>query len=536
MIKKLLWKQAKEAAEKKFGNLNTVEANKWLTEQYKILVDKIGTYNKSNKKALEKFKGWKPEVVKNKVTEIPTKYKKPPASSEKAVPIFSNPVSQEALTHFQSMGKLGEKGVPSFDQIMGMNMNYTDKQIFDVLKQYGWKPRLVKKADGGMILPKPKPYNFEEKIEFLKKIKGGVGPKTYLQLMSNTLNEGVEKEAISKEERDNFLKRFTGTISEDWTSAIDDENLYMYEGDYERYPPKKFNEGGLAGMLGETQPQQVGYATDRNKIIQELYDAAGGFDGTGKSFEEFMADVLFEGDYLAKGGRVGLKNGGMTPSEKWMRNYYYDGKGGYDTWMSFQEFQMGPGVDLWNRHIGKKDGGIIGLKIGGILKAGEFVFTTIKNLYKGKKGLQASRIEKDLMKKYKVKTSDPVVNDVIDRIFLRHRQGMEKFKRTMAQNSKTIPEWIEETIEENIDAISYMSTLKDRIVEREEKLLKDIDIMKDELTILNLQSDKKDQEIEKLKLEKVKAVEKAKKEADDLMIKKITMYENKLAKYGKEKK
>ena len=31
MIKNLLWKQAMEAAKKKFGNLNTVEANKWLT-------------------------------------------------------------------------------------------------------------------------------------------------------------------------------------------------------------------------------------------------------------------------------------------------------------------------------------------------------------------------------------------------------------------------------------------------------------------------------------------------------------------------
>ena len=142
----------------------------------------------------------------------------------------------------------------------------------------------------------------------------------------------------------------------------------------------------------------------------------------------------------------------------------------------------------------------------------------------------------DLMKKYQVKTSDPVVNDVIDRIFIRHQQGMEKFKRTMSQNSKTIPEWIEETIEENIDAISYMSTLKDRIVEREEKLLKDIDIMKDELTIITLINEKKDQEIEKLKLEKVEAVEEALKVADKLMIKKVTMYENKLAKYGKEKK
>ena len=96
----------------------------------------------------------------------------------------------------------------------------------------------------------------------------------------------------------------------------------------------------------------------------------------------------------------------------------------------------------------------------------------------------------ELMKKYQVKTSDPVVNDVIDRIFLRHRQGMEKFKRTMAQNSKTIPEWIEETIEENIDAISYMSTLKDRIVEREEKLLKDLDISRDNEQILQLKLDK----------------------------------------------
>ena len=134
----------------------------------------------------------------------------------------------------------------------------------------------------------------------------------------------------------------------------------------------------------------------------------------------------------------------------------------------------------------------------------------------------------DLMKKYTVKTSDPVINDVINRIFARHQQGMEKFKRTMADNSKSIPEWIEESIEEKIDDISYMSTLKDRIVEREEKLLKENDRLRDELTISELVQGRMETKIDNLKLEKVKPVEETKKEADKLMMDKVTMYEKKL--------
>ena len=110
-----------------------------------------------------------------------------------------------------------------------------------------------------------------------------------------------------------------------------------------------------------------------------------------------------------------------------------------------------------------------------------------------KDNAELTKKNQELMKKYAVKTSDPVVNDVIERIFVRHQQGMEKFKRTMSENSKTIPEWIEEVIEEQIDSISYLSTLKDRIIEREEKLLKDLDMKNDELTILQLQLDKAEQ-------------------------------------------
>ena len=107
-----------------------------------------------------------------------------------------------------------------------------------------------------------------------------------------------------------------------------------------------------------------------------------------------------------------------------------------------------------------------------------------------KDNAELTKKNQELMKRYAVKTCDPVLNDVIDRIFIRHQQGMKKFAKTMAQNSKTIPEWIEEVIEEQIDSISYLSTLKDRIVEQEEKLLKELDIKNDELTILQLKLDK----------------------------------------------
>lgn len=76
---------------------------------------------------------------------------------------------------------------------------------------------------------------------------------------------------------------------------------------------------------------------------------------------------------------------------------------------------------------------------------------------------QLTQLNYDLMKRYKVKTSDPVTNDVIDRIFVRHQQGMKRFKQTMDENPKTIDDWIEDIIEECIDAVCYLVVLKKRL-------------------------------------------------------------------------
>ena len=113
-----------------------------------------------------------------------------------------------------------------------------------------------------------------------------------------------------------------------------------------------------------------------------------------------------------------------------------------------------------------------------------------KNIYVDalkKDNQELSKTMYELMKKYSVKTSDPITNDVIDRIFKRHIQGMKKFKVTMADNPKTIDDWTEDTIEELIDAICYLVTLKSKYHNETELLKKEIDLLRDDLTIKDLE-------------------------------------------------
>ena len=63
---------------------------------------------------------------------------------------------------------------------------------------------------------------------------------------------------------------------------------------------------------------------------------------------EKITKAIAKHDELNEGGRVGLAEGD-TPSQAWMRDYFFSGKGGYDDRMSFPEFQIGPGIDLWHR-------------------------------------------------------------------------------------------------------------------------------------------------------------------------------------------
>ena len=76
--------------------------------------------------------------------------------------------------------------------------------------------------------------------------------------------------------------------------------------------------------------------------------------------EDIINTVLPKRAKKSSGGRMKYGDGTkpMTKSERWMRDYFFSGKGGYDDRMSYQEFAIGPGQELFKR-FNKKNGGVI---------------------------------------------------------------------------------------------------------------------------------------------------------------------------------
>ena len=109
------------------------------------------------------------KTVPDKVTKIPTKFKTPPSTpKKKGIPIFGDPIQQQGLNFFRDLGKKQQgiygpfgKGTDGFRNMMLWMMQNTPKKTMEVMKQYGYKPKVVPKkppgkADGGRI-DKPLP-------------------------------------------------------------------------------------------------------------------------------------------------------------------------------------------------------------------------------------------------------------------------------------------------------------------------------------------------------------------------------------------
>ena len=151
----------------------------------------------------------------------------------------------------------------------------------------------------------------------------------------------------------------------------------------------------LFGETGEMVTKKIenyrtnmleGGDTEYNAMVTEAYIKAGGFEATGMDIDSFAKEYFKK---FADGGRAQFGIGSLDPdaelskrvkelmddgyefgqavkqameetrknqgsgtmpkSEKWMREYFFDGKGGYDDRMSYKEFALGPGQELYKR-------------------------------------------------------------------------------------------------------------------------------------------------------------------------------------------
>ena len=75
---------------------------------------------------------------------------------------------------------------------------------------------------------------------------------------------------------------------------------------------------------------------------------------------------------------------------------------------------------------------------------------------------------------------------------------MKKFKQTMDENPKTVDDWTEDIIEELIDAICYLVTLKSRYDKEIFDLKKAQDLLRDDLQVVYLENGKLNEKIKKL--------------------------------------
>jgi hypothetical protein len=163
------------------------------------------------------------------------------------------------------------------------------------------------------------------------------------------------------------------------TGIMATEKIKKYEDELNKYA-----DGGRIGFLEG--------GTKYNAMVTKMYIEAGGQKGTGMDIDTF-AEKYFP--KMAQGGRVNYNQGSMDPdtlalkekieeimdiegvdfgeafkqamrelasqsreknsegtmpkSERWMRDYFFSGKGGYDDRMTYKEFALGPGQELYKR-------------------------------------------------------------------------------------------------------------------------------------------------------------------------------------------
>jgi hypothetical protein len=208
--------------------------------------------------------------------------------------------------------------------------------------------------------PPKKPKKFMPMLDMLntEAAVNTLSPKNYADYVGIFSRKAFENGEIDVDEYLDIVKPLFGETGEMVTEKIDNyrtkfldggdtEYNAMVTGKYielggkegtgmdidtfaKEYFPK-FADGGRAQFNSGSQDPDAGLS----KRVIELMDDGYEF---GQAVKQAMEET-----------RENNGNGTMPKSEKWMREYFFDGKGGYDDRMSYKEFALGPGQELYKK-------------------------------------------------------------------------------------------------------------------------------------------------------------------------------------------
>ena len=261
------------------------------------------------------------------------------------------------------------------------------------------------------ITPKQKPYT-EEKFKqdadkFIKGYLGGFDQGEMNNLLKRSVSKIENAGVMSSDEAKDFIKERASYLK-DFIKDNPGETLPQLKEESKKtgdpfldklmFLPNTLDKVAekIAPMLGYADGGRIGFLeggdTKYNAMVTKMYIEAGGQKGTGMDIDTF-AEKYFP--KMAQGGRVNYNEGSMDPdtmalkekieeimdiegvgfgeafkqamrelasqsreknsegtmpkSERWMRDYFFSGKGGYDDRMTYKEFALGPGQELYKR-------------------------------------------------------------------------------------------------------------------------------------------------------------------------------------------
>ena len=175
-------------------------------------------------------------------------------------------------------------------------------------------------------IPKKKPKKYKPMLDMLntEAAVNTLAPKFYTEMVGMFSRKAYENGELDVDEYLEIVKPLFGEKGEMITRKIEE-----YEDELNKYAA-----GGRVNYESGSMDPEISRLRERIIEIMDIEKV-----DFGEAYEQAKRELSRENN----------SEGTMPKSEKWMRDYFFSGKGGYDDRMSYKEFALGPGQELFKR-------------------------------------------------------------------------------------------------------------------------------------------------------------------------------------------